>query len=308
MKLKDINNDELVNIVKNYNIVYKDEISGIDIPFGCEIEFENAQHIIVDRELYNIKKYSDSMNKWKLVSDESLNSLKGNKRYTDNNYGGEIVSPILHNKKEDWTQLKQVCMMLKKFNATNTDYSSAHIHFDNDLFKDNYEGISNLLKLWSIYEDVIYRFSSNFDQSLRKYINDFARPTSRKYINLIKSKYIDNYDILIQNLKPMKRTSGLSFSEFYVPGKDSFEIRTPNGTIDEIVWQNNINFFKHILMTSLDNNKDWELIDFYINEYNRNYYKLKNYKKLNINKAKKLGDFIFDEDIDKLNFMKQYIK
>ena len=306
MKLKEIENEELLNILKDYEIKYKDKLSGIDIPFGCEIEFEEIPHILADKGLYNIKKYNSNMNKWKLVSDESLNDLKGNIRFRNNIYGGEIVSPILHNTKEDWFQLKEICTMLKNLKAKNTDFSSAQIHFDNELFKENYEGIKNLLKIWAIYEDIIYRFSKGNSDHLRKNINEFARPMSRKYVSIIKSKYIDDYEILIQNLKIIKRMTGLSFSEFYTPNKDSFEVRTPNGTVDEIIWQNNINFFNHILSSALDSNKDWELIDFYISDYNRKYYKLKNYENLRLDKAKKFGDFIFDEEEDKLNFMKQY--
>ena len=308
MKLKDISNEELLDILKDYEIQYKDILSGLDIPFGCEIEFEATPHQFVYKGLYNIKKYSSNMSKWKLVSDESLNDLKGNIRFTNNIYGGEIVSPILHNTKDDWVRLKEVCTMLKNLQAKNTDYSSAQIHFDNELFKDNYKGIINLLKIWAIYEDIIYRFSKGNHDHLRKKINEFARPMSRKYISIIKSKYINDYDILIKNLKFIRRMTGLSFSEFYTPNKDSFEVRTPNGIVDEVIWQNNINFFKHILSSALDENKDWELLDCYVNDYNRNYYKLKNYEKLNIDKAKRLGDFIFDEEEDKMNFMKQYVK
>jgi len=53
---------------------------------------------------------------------------------------------------------------------------------------------------------------------------------------------------------------------------------------------------------------NWNIIDKYIEDYNSKHYKLRNYNGLNIDKALILSDFIFEDELDKKNFMKQYIK
>lgn len=53
---------------------------------------------------------------------------------------------------------------------------------------------------------------------------------------------------------------------------------------------------------------NWDIIDKYIEDYNSKHYKLCNYNGLNIDKALILSDFIFEDELDKKNFMKQYIK
>ena len=67
-------------------------------------------------------------------------------------------------------------------------------------------------------------------------------------------------------------------------------------------------FGKIMLTSTLSEQKDWDLIDHYINSYDYSYYQFKNYENLNIQKAIELCDFIFEEEKDKFNFIKQYVK
>ena len=69
----------------------------------------------------------------------------------------------------------------------------------------------------------------------------------------------------------------------------------------------NINFFFRLLLKCTKEGK-WDIIDKYIEDYKSKHYKLHNYNGLNIDKALILSDFIFEDELDKKNFMKQYIK
>ena len=298
------NTEELIEYLKNYKLEYKDQIGGLDLPFGCEIEFENVSQELIRRKL-SILFAKQNISNWHLESDSSLNDYK-NKDYNRNIYGGEVISPVLWDRKEDWMQLKQICELLKDNNAKNLGKSAAHIHFDSTIFKD-YDQIIRILKLWCVYEDVIYRFSSGFDEHLRPVVQQYAMPCGNKFRSLINSVYAADYEKLKRNLK-IAKTYGISFFHMDEYNKDTIEIRTPNGTLDEAVWQNNVNFFKHLLTSTLSEQKDWDLIDHYINSYDYSYYQFKNYENLNIQKAIELCDFIFEEEKDKFNFIKQYVK
>jgi hypothetical protein len=197
--------------------------------------------------------------------------------------------------------------LLRKNNAKNLGRSGAHIHFDSTIFK-SYDQIIRILKLWCVYEDVIYRFSMGFDEHLRPVVGQYAMPCGDKFKNILNCKYSEDYDKLMRQLKVSKNFGGISFYNFNNYEKDTIEIRTPNGTLDEVVWQNNVNFFKHFLCSIIDNNIDWDLIDYYLNNYEYDFYNLKNYENMNIRKAQELCNFIFEEEKDKLNFMKQYVK
>ncbi len=109
---------------------------------------------------------------------------------------------------------------------------------------------------------------------------------------------------------------------------DHFEIRCFNGTLEPEVTQNNINLIGHIIMAVVEDRIDK---DYVLEEYKK--YKVKRYdfdvpfalfdsektgpqynrllngfNKIKMDKALKLADMIFDTEIDKLYFVKQYLK
>lgn len=305
MNLCCLSSSEIVDIIKKNRIEYKDMLTGINIPFGCEIEFEEVNYKEIEKEFNDLKNNNFNLLGWKLTEDDSLDPLFDKTSFALNMYGGEIVSPILNNKISDWKNLKEVCLFLKRMNAKALDLSAAHIHFDNKLFKNNYDALKNILKLWALYEDIIFRFSSGFKDEIRSYVNLYSLPISNKIINVVRNT--NSYDELLNALRT-PRTNALSLYNFDKKINDSFEVRCPNGTLSEVIWQNNINFFKHLLETSLDNNKEWDKIDYELGKYVPCNYSIELYNLLNIEKASFIADFIYNSDKDKLDFMKQYVK
>ena len=305
MNLCCLSSSEIVDIIKKNRIEYKDMLTGINIPFGCEIEFEEVNYKEIEKEFNDLKNNNFNLLGWKLTEDDSLDPLFDKTSFALNMYGGEIVSPILNNKISDWKNLKEVCLFLKRMNAKALDLSAAHIHFDNKLFKNNYDALKNILKLWALYEDIIFRFSSGFKDEIRSYVNLYSLPISNKIINVVRNT--NSYDELLNALRT-PRTNALSLYNFDKKINDSFEVRCPNGTLSEVIWQNNINFFKHLLETSLDNNKEWDKIDYELSKYVPCNYSIELYNLLNIEKASFIADFIYNSDKDKLDFMKQYVK
>ena len=305
MELSILDNKEVIDIIKKHKIEYRDSLNGLNIPFGCEIEFEDANYKKVLKKFNSLKNKNINLSSWKLVEEDSLNPYFYSEIFSTNLNGGEIVSPILNDNIKSWQNLKEVCEFLRNMKAKSLDLSAAHIHFDNKLFKENYIALKRLLMLWVIYEDVIFRFSAGFKDKVREYALTYAVPVSNKVFNIINNT--SNYEGLLKSLK-IPRTNAISLYNFDKKINDSFEFRCPNGTLSEIVWQNNINFFKHLLESSLDDNKEWDKIDYQIKNYIPCNFQFELYNILDIDKACTLADFIFNQDIDKKSFMKQYIK
>ena len=110
-----------------------------------------------------------------------------------------------------------------------------------------------------------------------------------------------NYGINFKNLKRAYKNNGQYLN--------TIEVRCPNGTLDPTVWQNNINFFVKLFNYAKNDNYDTKLINERIN--------LSNYPRRiddaptvfgikNISKAEELSDLIFNDDLDKEYFIKQY--
>lgn len=126
---------------------------------------------------------------------------------------------------------------------------------------------------------------------------------------LNQNQKIDIYS-LNQYLK-FDRAFGLSFQKTYslkknLPG-NAIEFRCSNGTLNPTIWQNNINFFIHLLLKCRQK-ENFDMIEQYLYQYNAREYRLKKYNKIKLDKAFILSDFLFDEELDKKNFIKQYIK
>lgn len=79
----------------------------------------------------------------------------------------------------------------------------------------------------------------------------------------------------------------------------TIEIRCPNGTLEPVIWQNNVKFFGKLLEYAASNTYDKELIQILGQDTS---------PQINIEKAYALAQLIFNNELDKLYFLRQYIK
>lgn len=151
---------------------------------------------------------------------------------------------------------------------------------------------------------------------------------------IMKSKFLD---FLASNLsfRPVFNFKNFDFSKIhYGIGMDNptpddhFEVRCFNGTLSPEIAQNNINLITHILLAVIEDKIDKEYVfseyekykkkrynfdtfcavlydDDKVEQYNR---LLAGFGKVKLDKAIKLADMIFDTEIDKCYFLKQYLK
>lgn len=306
---------------RDIEIKYRNKLNlSQKIQFGTEIEFENASYHDVSISLQNKRK----LDKWLLKVDQSVISI-----YNGLDHGGELISPILHDTKAAWSELKSACLLIRNNFGLNLGKSGAHIHIDSSILKDNDEFILNVVKIWTVYEHVIYRFAygdetdkprislQRYAYPVAPYYNDFLikyyddRKAFRYVLNDIKiNKQSNLYYLLSMCASRLDALgSGINFNHCKGLNKDeknTIEIRCPNGTLNHIVWQNNINFFTKLLSYCASSDFDRELIDRKLQVYEDR--ELEQYSDIYLDDAIELSNMIFDNELDKMYFLKQYLK
>ena len=172
--------------------------------FGIELEMERVAPQVV----YHLVK-NGLGGDWNVKVDQSLELLKN----------AEIVSPVLQNTKETWVLIKKMGTILEKLNP---DYSrsSFQVNFDGSLLP-TIEDRLRFLKLYAMYEDIIYRFSKGEDNSYRESIETYASP-----IILTLKGVIDLEPEYAVEIFSNQKRYGISFK---TQKQDLIEFRTPNG-------------------------------------------------------------------------------
>lgn len=286
--------EELIEYIINAELTYRNDL-GIDeqVSFGVEIEYERALRQIVDTYI----KYK--FPQWHSKDDASLT------------LGGEITSPIIGDDEKHWRELKAICTFLKRLNVITNDNAAGHIHIGAQILGDDLESWRKFAKTYAIYEDILFRFLYGEMQKGRKKIKTYAAPISKMII-----KSIDEINSsktpqeLIWALPLYKKEKAINFTNVNIHDiarkkyKNTIEFRIPNGTVNEIIWQNNINALIKLLLAQ--KNIDEEFLDYQIT--NENIPASITYEEICLRKAIELVDLIFEEDIDKVYFMKQYLK
>ena len=295
--LRGIDLQDLLNQVDKYLLKYRDTLSlPQHITFGVEIEYENASRFITDA--YIKTKYPS----WQSKSDASVRS------------GGEIISPIMTDKKEYWEQLKKICDHLSRRRVSTSGNAGGHIHIGTNLLGEDVKAWTTFLKLYVAYENVIFRFIYGDKINGRKNIGRYAKPIADTiYESLMGTKNIKNLMDLYMIMPFYDRYQAVNFTNIYFHDykvhKNTLEFRGPNATTSPIVWQNNINAFTKMLKSSKDNVIDVDFLDYKLNHeyisYSNNEYL---YECINLKNVLEFVDLIFDNNLDKICFLRQYLK
>lgn len=266
--------------------------------FGLELEFEHAKREKISNFLieYNLVK------SWSLKDDVSLNEVNG----------AEITSPILRDDKCSYEELKTICNMLKSF-SKNGKYCGGHIHVGTQVLGDKLQSWKNFIKIWSVYENIIFRFSYGEYLTERPYINVYAYPVSnnlyRDYLNY--NNYYCSIDEFIQRI-PHSNIQAVEFNNVKnfnkITYKNTIEFRCPNGSINPVIWQNNVNLFVKLLSYCKSERFNDDIIDRRRNINKDRYNDLYWYREIYIEQALEFVDMIFDNNLDKIYFLKQYLK
>ncbi len=281
-KLSKIDLKELFLFLENYYIKYRYRL-GINkkITFGVEIEFDDYENYL---DTFNF--FEDNNISYSSVEEATTN-------------GFEINSCIMNDSFKDWADLRKVCRFLRKNKATtNKGNAGGHIHIGLQIFK-NEENYDKFLKCYMLYEDILNRFLCG------EYVN--IRKNARYYAILCKNNVYNN-ETYFERKKALY-VGKMNFKR--IKKRNTIEFRRPNGTLEEIIWQNNINAIIKMILTINKDDFDVEFIDYNIKkDIDRIKYRHDSAydSEINIKKVLEFVDMFYDKNIDKLNFLKQYFK
>lgn len=283
---------QLLKLLRLYKIDYRDSLNlEENSTFGIEIEFENRNPSKVE-EIINLYNGVNESN-WEFKPERSIYN------------GYEVSSPILTDTKDSWIELKDICTIIKNNGGKITDRASSHVHMGDQILDDNITYWLNFLKLYSAYENILFRFSYGEYECERESLYEYAHPIAgeiENYLESLDSSEKANIWGLIIFFSSRYKSCGISVRK---PLMDTIEFRSANGTLNPIIWQNNINFYEHFLRYSTSPNFDYGKINYRNKNQDSS---LENYNRINIEQALELADLIFDNNLDKINFLRQYLK
>jgi len=295
--LRGVDLQELLNETEHYLLKYRKNL-GIpeNITFGIEIEYEGITKILTDIFI------KTKLRSWTSKTDGSLS------------IGGEITSPVMTDDIEYWKQLKKLCNNLTRRGADTTKKAGGHIHLGASILYDDIEAWQTFLKLYIAYENILFRFMYGDKINGRKGIIEYAKPTANiLYRCLPEIKVCKSMSDLFDALPTFDRYKSLNFRNvnfnFPSPYKNTIEFRGPNATTNPIIWQNNINAFAKMINSSKTKKIDTEFLDYklaheYIS-YDDNKYL---YECVNLKNVLEFIDLVFDNNLDKIYFLRQYLK
>ena len=291
---------QFLKLLSLYYIGYRPTLGySSDYTFGMEIEFDDCYYKKVPR--------FDLSRNYPIKSEESLKN------------GGEVNTPILRDNKNDWQEFKKVCSMIKKYGNITYD-CGGHIHFGFHVIK-NHTQFLNLLKIWSLYENVLFHFYSGEFINLRKSIYNSTDSLRLSFFSILEKEEHGNLSIKeiyerymdmdwIRSSLYFGNSLDSSYENSVFRESNTVELRCPNGTFNPIIWQNNVNAFLAILKYSTGKSFDDDFINYQINllKNSSEAYTNKNYHKIDYLHSFQLVDLIFNNNLDKVNFLRQYIK
>ena len=305
-KLSDKSKNNYINELHSFYIPYRDKLYiSKNFTFGLEIEFKIKNYNLLNCPVYfseydYINNFMDSIGynfSWD-VTPEIYDHL-------------EIISPVLFDNLKDWKTLEDILDFLISKGAYYSGICGAHVHVGKQALNNSVQSLYNFLKLLSVYEEVIIKFTNGSNYIERKNLNTSAKRPS-KVIN----SFLEKLDCNMNTVFPKElynKTFALnlgadSLNKFLMPVCDilendvsnTIELRYANGTLNKIIWQNIVNFYlKAINSCSLDN-FDIELLNY------------RSKKQENIkycdDMAFELCDLVFSNDFDKHCFLRQYYK
>lgn len=275
--------DDLLFLIDNYRLVLRDTLNiPISETFGLEIECEMAEWEKIFRRVKR---------DWFLCYDISLCA------------GAELKSPILRDTKDSWKALKKMCHVVEKYSEIGIN-AGGHVHIGIQAIEDKKESLINFMKLWALYENIIFRFSYGEFLSPRPIFLKFSKPVCNEFVNLCAYNEIGSLSKtdLILHLAADKNMA-VNFRHYDT--LKTIEFRCPNATFNPAIWQNNVNLFMKMLLYSNSTRFDGKIIK---EKLDNRLLCPTTSSKIYLDTALEFVDLVFDNNLDKICFLKQYLK
>jgi hypothetical protein len=295
--------DVLLDQINSFYLTYRSDLQLPDeLTFGIEIE---AEKINFDKTYsYLIRKFPD----WDIKDDISL--VKGI----------EAASPILSDTKETWEEIRDICEYFRKIKAYTLGESGGHVHISARPLEKSLEYWRRFIKLYTAYESVLWRFSVGDKNHIREGAYDWAAPISDELRrNLAKINDVSFLKELRKLIPTKTKKQALNFRNARIFAKnksqayrcfDTIEDRKGNGTTNEIIWQNYVNTDAKLVLAATKSIIDEDFLDDRIEHYSCSLIEQghRDFEDYSIGTALEFVDLIFDNNLDKVYFLRQYIR
>jgi len=226
--------------------------------------------------------------------------------------GYEFISPILTDSIKTWEDVQKMCEALKKYYKI-LDGAAGHIHIGANLLENNAAYWKKFITLWAAYEHILFRFAYGEFNGPRPALYNYARPLKEDFIigyyYFNEPEYEDFNNVI--EIFTSYRNQAINFQNIIRKGarpilNDTVEFRVPNGTLEPVVWQNNVNLFAKLLNSIKRSELDMDFVEYRLNSFiNLDF---SNYGKIDTKTALEFSDLIFQNNLDKIYFLKQYFK
>ncbi len=303
-KLTEMNGTDLQSLLTELDKLYLTLRPKINIDkkitFGMEIEYEDALFLSINRKIRKGLHNEKILSHWDSGTDGTVN--------------GELRSPVCTDTEQTWKDLETVCKILKRSKASALNRAGGHVHIGSSILTDDANLWLRFLKVWTIYEKVIYRFSYGDKLFFRGNGKEYAHPISNDLYGTI--MYDNDPDNIFRHVVRCSRRDGVNFQNvdlydiYDTTSKNTIEFRCPNGSVEEVIWQNNVNLFTKLLLFCRNNDNYDDLINSKFKKYrdSESFNKTDLYGEIFLSDALEFSDMIFDNNVDKIYFLKQYLK
>ena len=189
------------------------------------------------------------------------------------------------------------------------------IHVGAHTLNNSKEVVIRLILLICAYENIIYRFAYGEFLNERPRIEMYARPCSKSWYEML--SVFNNYNYLssfemIKWLSCNDKNMGINLTNVKsldeIKDKNTIEFRMFNYTLNSIIWQNNYNLVNHFINYCNSDSFDYDTVLSRIEVNKNNFNNLDYYRMIDSAGAIEFVDLIFDKNIDKIYFLRQYLK
>lgn len=295
-EMKGVDLQDLIILIDDYYIKLRDRLGFTScVTFGLELEFE----CIMERKIKRRLKEAFLGNEWVIEPDDCQT---------------EIDSPILRDTEFSWESLNKVCSIVEPLGSVGKN-SGGHVHIGTQVLGAKKNSWLNFIKMWSVYENIIYRFSYGSFLTARPSLKEYAEPMAKvlwnDYVQLKRNR--SSLEAIILQISH-KRYQAINFGNVSINYCGSFEnnntieFRCPNGSLDAAIWQNNVNLFVKMLLYSRSTSYNDDLIQQRHESISDKFTELKWYDEIYLDQALELCDMIFTNNFDKVYFLRQYLK
>lgn len=259
-----------------------------DVTIGLEVEYENVDKYLVNEYV------SKNCCYWNSDYDTTLE------------HGGEIKSPILTGSPADWGELNKICLFLEEQNAVMNKNAGGHIHIGSHILKGNIEYWKIFLKMYMIYEKDLLKFLFGEMNEGREFFYQYAPPIANTlYHDLETLNQCSSFASIYYQVLPKDRNEAINFCNVLILSatkklNNTIEFRSPNASSKAIIWQNNVNTLVKFLLSATKEEIDEEYLDYLLKKEPSTISSLED--------TLQFMDMIFDNNQDKIYFLKQYLK